>query len=349
MADKKKTDDLEMERIKLERYKVKGKIIIAIITVLFGSGLGTYINYSIQSRQLKQQKLLNKQEIELQEKKAEADIELQKAKTDAEHRQSEMKYLGDYIAYALEDDDEKRIRFAEYFSTLTLSDDLQKKWKEYHDGILQTQKQLVKKEILYETALIKKESGEGEIDNEELVQLDADIKRLKKSLNPLKEDIIQKKIFMLLEKDMKPLYYIDNEFGVQTIEGDKVISDLTTGLMWQQSGSKDYMSYDEANIYIAQLNNSQFAGHSDWRLPTLEEAITLLEQTKKNEGLYIDPLFDQKQDKIWTSDLFSSSPAWRLARRGGGTPSALIVRFNSGKCGINFIAVSSNIFVRAVR
>jgi hypothetical protein len=52
MADEKKPDQLEMEKIRLERFKVWGRIITVTVTVLFGSGLGTFINISYQNRQL---------------------------------------------------------------------------------------------------------------------------------------------------------------------------------------------------------------------------------------------------------------------------------------------------------
>ena len=64
------------------------------------------------------------------------------------------------------------------------------------------------------------------------------------------------------------------------------------------------MKYDEATNYISQLNKERFAGYNDWRLPTLEEAITLLKPTKTNNGMFIDPLFEDKINWIWTSGLF---------------------------------------------
>ena len=69
--------------------------------------------------------------------------------------------------------------------------------------------------------------------------------------------------------------------------------DYASSLMWQQSGADKYMEYEKAKEYVDQLNRDQFAGYSDWRLPTLEETMSLMEPTKNKNGLYIDPLFDK--------------------------------------------------------
>ncbi len=108
--------------------------------------------------------------------------------------------------------------------------------------------------------------------------------------------------------------------------GEKLVRDYATGLMWQQSGSAKWLTYDVAAKYIQELNRNKFAGYNDWRLPTLEEAMSLMESTKKNGDLYIDPVFDEKQRWIWTADKQASGVAW-------------YVYFNGGDC--NFINVYS--------
>jgi serine/threonine protein kinase len=112
-----------------------------------------------------------------------------------------------------------------------------------------------------------------------------------------------------LNDDRKPFHYIKNRF--QDNE-DGTISDFATGLMWQQSGSDDYMEFSQAQTYIRSLNQSRFTGHSDWRLPTIPELISLLEPEKNNKNRYIDPLFDNKQLWCWSSDRIegSSGAAW---------------------------------------
>lgn len=80
-----------------------------------------------------------------------------------------------------------------------------------------------------------------------------------------------------------------------TRRGASVVINHTTGLMWQQGGSEQWMNWDDAQKYLAKLNREKFAGHDDWRLPTLEEAVSLMEPMKKHGNLYIDLLFDGRQ------------------------------------------------------
>lgn len=100
---------------------------------------------------------------------------------------------------------------------------------------------------------------------------------------------------------------IDNQF--QLPPGDSVIFDAATGLTWQQSGS-GIISYSVADDeYIQKTNAETYGGYNDWRLPTLEEGMSLMEPGKKND-LYISGQFDKGQILIWTSDKPTASRAW---------------------------------------
>lgn len=94
-----------------------------------------------------------------------------------------------------------------------------------------------------------------------------------------------------------------NKFEVQTLKGDTVVLDHAAGLMWQQGGSPDTINFVQAKQFIEKLNRRLYAGYNNWRLPTSEEVMSLAEREKKNGDLCIDPVFDKKQQIIWTSDL----------------------------------------------
>lgn len=100
---------------------------------------------------------------------------------------------------------------------------------------------------------------------------------------------------------------IENDFEVQ----EEVILDYTTGLMWQQAGSEVVLPLAEAQRYITTLNERQFAGCNNWRLPTIEELLSLLEPERQQpNGLYLDPIFASRQQNCWSIDMFSPEAAW---------------------------------------
>ena len=88
-------------------------------------------------------------------------------------------------------------------------------------------------------------------------------------------------------------HFIDNQDGT--------ITDRATGLMWQKSGSASKLSRKKATAYVHELNKEKFAGHSDWRLPTIEELASLLVYARIKD-LHINPLFDRNQKKCWSAD-----------------------------------------------
>ena len=114
-----------------------------------------------------------------------------------------------------------------------------------------------------------------------------------------------------------------------------VVYDHASGLRWQQSGSKNDMNYERVKNYISELNHEQFAGYNDWWLPTLEEAMSLMEPTQKNR-FHIGPVFDPCQVRIWTSDFRRDSMSW-------------VVRFDAGYCDYVYNDSNNNYSVRAVR
>ena len=126
-----------------------------------------------------------------------------------------------------------------------------------------------------------------------------------------------------------------HQYQGQRIGGHKTVHDCATGLLWQQGGSQEITSHGEAKNWIQELNIKGHTGYHDWRLPTLEEAMSLVELEKKNGDLYIDPHFDKRQRRIWTCDTVAAQ-SWAWA-----------VNFLSGDCCCGQF-VSPN-YVRAVR
>ncbi len=78
---------------------------------------------------------------------------------------------------------------------------------------------------------------------------------------------------------------------------NNTVTDFSTGLMWQQGGSGGYICCVATERYIRRLNQEQFAGYNDWRLPLIEELATLIDK-KITDGCHVSTVFDRNQLRI---------------------------------------------------
>ena len=112
-----------------------------------------------------------------------------------------------------------------------------------------------------------------------------------------------------------------HDYEARTVNGEQMVVDHATALMWQASGSsKSLVPWQAAKDFVQGLNQQEHGGFSDWRLPTIEELASLLEPEKKNGSLHIDPVFGSKQHSCWSADqstVKSSRPAWVVYFRDG--------------------------------
>jgi hypothetical protein len=58
------------------------------------------------------------------------------------------------------------------------------------------------------------------------------------------------------------------------------------------------------------MNQNEIAGHTDWRLPTIVEVLSLLGREKGGHGSYIHPCFTFKQGYIYTADRRKPGGLW---------------------------------------
>lgn len=138
----------------------------------------------------------------------------------------------------------------------------------------------------------------------------------------------------LCDRTWNPRNDFPNQFWIQDRDLWQVVVDLESDLMWQQSGSSERLSRAEVDGYIRQLNTSRHAGFGNWRLPTLEELASLVEQMPAID-LYISQNFDVEQETCWSAD--------RDAREGD----PYYVSFNTGRTSLEY--KGRRHFVRAVR
>ncbi|HXD32964.1 MAG TPA: TIR domain-containing protein [Pyrinomonadaceae bacterium] len=109
------------------------------------------------------------------------------------------------------------------------------------------------------------------------------------------------------EKDWGPqggaffhLYYLINE------DQDGVIAASETGLLWQQGSSEGPMERREVKKYLKDLNEKPYASFSDWRLPTIEEALSIIGPNGRVDHRFGAPLVS------WTCDSAPGGLTWAV-------------------------------------
>ncbi|MFI3317401.1 MAG: DUF1566 domain-containing protein [Rikenellaceae bacterium] len=86
-----------------------------------------------------------------------------------------------------------------------------------------------------------------------------------------------------------PMVFIDN--------GDGTVTDLNTGLMWQQNPPAEGTTWPQAKEYC---ENLELGGYSDWRMPTLKELFSI---SNFEQGWpYLDTEFFQLSSDAVTKD-----------------------------------------------
>ena len=95
---------------------------------------------------------------------------------------------------------------------------------------------------------------------------------------------------------------------------DEFVIDKTTGLMWQRGVSDAKSNRKDVIEYMNKLNRDNFAGYNDWRLPTLEELMSLMEPRQNKDGAYINALFYKQQIYVWSRDTLETAPrVWAVS------------------------------------
>ncbi len=131
-------------------------------------------------------------------------------------------------------------------------------------------------------------------------------------------------------------------FVAKTIEGvtdDDVVIDRSTGLMWaadgNEAGCKD-SGRTGWDIAIDYANALDFAGFTDWRVPNINELLSLVDYSEINPA--IDASFFPNT---------SGTPYWSSTGSSTSDTDAWYVTFNRGKTLI--VTKTSSYWMRCVR
>ena len=88
------------------------------------------------------------------------------------------------------------------------------------------------------------------------------------------------------DEEEEDVALVEEEVPTFVDNGDGTISDTRSNLMWKKDDSFKEFGYGinwfEAQDYCEVLNEKQFAGYDDWRLPSGEEAKSVFSFTQSN-------------------------------------------------------------------
>ncbi len=118
------------------------------------------------------------------------------------------------------------------------------------------------------------------------------------------------RFFLGLDDLWRPRQYAANRF--HALDNHQVL-DQSTGLTWQQAGSPYPLTWQQAKAYIQELNRGQSAGFGSWRLPTIDELMSIVTRPSQGLDLCMEPVFDSSQKWLWSADKCSFKAAWYLS------------------------------------
>lgn len=92
--------------------------------------------------------------------------------------------------------------------------------------------------------------------------------------------------------------------------GEGILTDQTTGLVWEEHGSRYPLTWEGAQAHVRRLNKNEYGGRTDWRLPTIEELTTLFTGRTEPGDFCLEPAFDPNKARLWSSDAKAFTAAW---------------------------------------
>ena len=94
------------------------------------------------------------------------------------------------------------------------------------------------------------------------------------------------------------VYFVrgNTDYGVNDFvdNSDGTVTDSATGLMWAQDDSGSGMNWEDALAWVQQMNDENYLGYSDWRLPNAKEMQSIVDYSRAPDATgsaAIDPVF----------------------------------------------------------
>ncbi len=118
----------------------------------------------------------------------------------------------------------------------------------------------------------------------------------------------------------QPFYGQDAQYDGPQLDyqdnGNGTVTDLNTGLVWQQGDDDATRTWQEAIDYCASLSLGE---NNDWRLPDRHELFSIVDLGRSAPGPAIDPVFTSHSSRYWSDSTYADGAdrAWYVAFRYG--------------------------------
>jgi serine/threonine-protein kinase len=89
----------------------------------------------------------------------------------------------------------------------------------------------------------------------------------------------------------------------------ETMTDHATGLIWQLKGTPYPLSFYEALAYVEALNSQEFQGFLHWRLPTVNELLSVLPDAA-GKALFVHKPASQVVKWLWSCDRHGQHESW---------------------------------------
>jgi TPR repeat protein len=114
----------------------------------------------------------------------------------------------------------------------------------------------------------------------------------------------------LFDAGRNPAGNFQHRYEIKNVAGLRLIIDRATNLVWTRQQSPVKMNLGKSIQWIGSLNHAGYGGHGKWRLPTVEEAASLLKKNTDGGKLFLDAVFGVGIEAIWTGDSSMGSESW---------------------------------------
>jgi hypothetical protein len=93
--------------------------------------------------------------------------------------------------------------------------------------------------------------------------------------------------------------------ALRSFRDGRLVEDRSTGRIWTRdsAGPLPYAGTPDVHLVVRKANEERFYGLDKWRIPTLEEAMSLMMKDAREGGLHISPLFSN-DEYLWTCDSY---------------------------------------------